>query len=57
MGTPLGGAGKNITLHENAQRAAPNPSDAKTTSGWSVGRQGNRENIGQGWTPDDVTSH
>lgn len=56
MGTPLGGAGRNITLHENAQRAAPDPSEAKTTSGWSVGRQGNRENVGQGWTPDDVTS-
>ena len=57
MGAPLGGAGKSITLHENAQRAAPNPAEAKTTSGWSVGRQGNNENVGQGWTPDDLTSY
>lgn len=49
VGLPLGGAGGKITLHANAQQDAPNPSEATLTSGWSVGRQGNRENDGQGW--------
>lgn len=47
-GLPLGGTSYAVTLHERAQREAPTPQQ-KTTSGWSVGRQGNRENLGKGW--------
>ncbi len=50
VGLPMGGAAYDVVLHEQARRAAPNPADAKPTSGWSVGRQGrNRENLGKGF--------
>lgn len=50
VGLPLGGAAHDVVLHEQARRAAPNPADARPTSGWSVGRQGrNRENLGKGF--------
>lgn len=48
-GAPAGGTARGVTLHESASKAPPNPKDATDCSGWSVGRQGNRENIGQGW--------
>jgi hypothetical protein len=48
-GLPAGGASFAVTLHERAQQDAPDPTQATETSGWSVGRQGNRENLGDGW--------
>lgn len=56
MGLPSGGNAFNVVLHERAILDAPNPDDAKPTSGWSVGRQGNRENLGGGWTQDKTGS-
>jgi hypothetical protein len=47
-GLPVGGTSYAVTLHERAKQAAPSPVQ-KTTSGWSLGRQGNRENLGKGW--------
>lgn len=50
VGLPAGGTSYAVTLHERAQRQAPDPAQAGSTSGWSVGRQGrNRENMGKGW--------
>jgi hypothetical protein len=53
VGIPLGGTGYSITLHENAQRDAPDPKDRRPAPGWSAGRQGgrNNENLGGGWVP------
>lgn len=48
-GLPAGGTAVDVLRHERAQRAAPNPADADVTSGWSIGRQGNRENGEKGW--------
>ncbi len=49
-GMPVGGTAFGVTLHERAIRQAPDPAGATRTSGWAIGRQGNRENLGQGWT-------
>lgn len=49
QGAPAGGSGYNVTLHQFASKAAPDPAKATDCSGWSVGRQGNRENQGTGW--------
>lgn len=49
-GLPVGGAAFNVTLHEQAITTPPVPGTAERTSGWSVGRQGNRENQEHGWT-------
>ena len=56
VGLAVGGTGFNITLHQRAQTSAPDPRQAHVTSGWSVGRQGNNENLGQGWTPPEYGS-
>lgn len=55
-GIPVGGAAFNVTLHERAIQAPPSPAEADRTSGWSVGRQGNKENQERGWTPPDYGS-
>lgn len=50
VGLPMGGAAYDVVLHEQARRAAPDPADARPTSGWAAGRQGrNRENLGKGF--------
>ncbi len=49
MGLPVGGSSFVVVRHERAKTAAPSAAEAVTTSGWSVGRQGNRENLGDGW--------
>ncbi len=49
MGMPVGGASFDVLRHERAKTTAPSAAEAVTTSGWSVGRQGNKENIGDGW--------
>ena len=49
IGLPVGGTSFGVVRHERAQRAAPSSVEAITTSGWSVGRQGNSENLGKGW--------
>lgn len=50
VGLPAGGTSFAVPLHKRAQRAAPDPSEEGSTSGWSVGRQGrNRENLGEGF--------
>ena len=48
-GAPAGGTARGVLLHASATKAPPDPSTATECSGWSVGRQGNRENLGQGW--------
>lgn len=50
-GLPIGGTGLNIVLHQNAQGSIPDPNNTGSTSGWSIGRHGNRENLGKGWAP------
>ncbi|MBA2664385.1 MAG: hypothetical protein H0U74_19000 [Bradymonadaceae bacterium] len=50
VGLPLGGGSFAVVLHEQARRTPPDPTDARATSGWSIGRQGrNRENLGKGF--------
>lgn len=49
FGLPSGGTAFGVVLHEKAQQASPNPREATLNSGWSVGRQGNNENVGKGW--------
>lgn len=49
VGIPVGGTAYGVVLHERGQGAVPNPADKKPCSGWSIGRQGNRENLGKGW--------
>lgn len=49
MGVPLGGTAYGVVLHERGQGAVPNQADKKPCSGWAIGRQGNRENLGKGW--------
>lgn len=49
VGLPVGGAAFDVLTHHRAKITAPDPRRATATSGWSVGRQGNRENLGQGW--------
>jgi hypothetical protein len=53
-GLPVGGTSHAVTLHQRAQKAAPDHVQ-KTTSGWSMGRQGNRENLGKGWIAPEYT--
>ncbi len=48
-GIPVGGTAYGVVLHERGQGSVPNPKDKKPCSGWSIGRQGNRENLGKGW--------
>ena len=56
-GLPVGGAAFNVTLHERGQGAPPVPGTAERTSGWSVGRQGNKENLGRpAWLPVEYGS-
>lgn len=52
LGLPLGGGSFAVVLHEEARTTAPSADEAKkTTSGWSIGREGrNRENLGKGFT-------
>ncbi|MFU8802870.1 MAG: hypothetical protein ACNA8W_03575 [Bradymonadaceae bacterium] len=50
VGLPVGGTSFAVPLHRFAKSSPPDPADARTTSGWSVGRQGrNRENLGKGF--------
>jgi hypothetical protein len=50
VGLPLGGTSFAVPLHQFAKTDAPDPADARTTSGWSIGRQGgNSENLGKGF--------
>lgn len=50
VGLPSGGTSFAVPLHKRAQREAPDPAKAGSTSGWSIGRQGrNRENMGKGF--------
>lgn len=49
FGLPSGGTAFGVVLHEKAQQDSPNPREATLNSGWSVGRQGNNENVGKGW--------
>ncbi len=50
VGLPAGGMSFAVPLHKRAQREAPDPDQAGSTSGWSAGRQGrNRENMGKGF--------
>lgn len=50
VGLPAGGTSFAVPLHKRAKREAPDPDEAGSTSGWSVGRQGrNRENLGAGF--------
>ena len=49
-GVPLGGTAYGVVLHERGQGAVPDPKDKKPCSGWSIGRQGNREHLGKGWS-------
>lgn len=49
VGLPIGGTAYSVVLHERGQTEAPDPSRAKECSGWSIGRQGNRENLGAGF--------
>ena len=55
-GLPVGGTAFNVTLHERAITTAPDPKATVKTSGWSVGRQGNRENLGNGWLTSEFGS-
>ena len=50
VGLPVGGTAFGVTLHERGQTDAPDPARAKVCSGWSIGRQGNRENLGKGFS-------
>jgi hypothetical protein len=52
MGLPVGGTAFGVVLHQRAIKEAPDPREAVKTSGWAVGRQGNRENLGKGWVAD-----
>ena len=54
VGRPGGGTSFAVPLHQRAQRAAPDPAQEGSSSGWSIGRQGrNRENLGKGFlTPN-----
>lgn len=49
MGVPVGGTAYGVVLHESGQGQVPDQADKKPCSGWSIGRQGNRENLGKGW--------
>jgi len=44
VGLPMGGTAFGVVVHQRAKQDAPDPREARTTSGWSVGRQGNNEN-------------
>lgn len=55
VGLPVGGTSFGVVLHERAKTAAPAPNTVRT-SGWSVGRQGNKENLGSGWGDVEVGS-
>jgi hypothetical protein len=50
VGLPLGGSSYAVVLHERGQTDPPDPNDVYDCTGWSLGRQGNRENLGKGWT-------
>ena len=54
VGLPVGGLGFGVTKHERAKTSAPDPNSAHLTSGWALGRQGNNENLGQGWLPTQL---
>ncbi|MEM1348145.1 MAG: hypothetical protein AAGI01_06300 [Myxococcota bacterium] len=49
VGLPVGGTSFGVVVHQRAKQGAPDPHKARTTSGWSVGRQGNNENLGAGY--------
>lgn len=49
VGIPVGGSSSEVLRHHRAKREAPNHGEAHATSGWSVGRHSNNENLGQGW--------
>lgn len=55
-GLPVGGNSFSVVLHERAIQDAPDPREAALTSGWSVGRQGNNENLGEGWIDPEFGS-
>lgn len=48
VGIPVGGASFAVTLHERGQTTAP-VGESDPCSGWSIGRKGNTENLGEGF--------